>query len=62
MAQLTFGLMSGVEKFAPIAAGDVLVTHSGRRAFVNAVDDNIHGAVYLATDVKTGADCIVLER
>lgn len=62
VAQLTFGLMSGVEKVDPIAEGDVIVTHKSERHVVRVVSDNIHGAVYLTTNLKSGADCVVLER
>lgn len=52
----------GNEKVAPIATGDVLVTYSGKRVVVTAVESNIHGAVFLAVNLENGADCVVLER
>jgi hypothetical protein len=62
MAQLNFGLMSGVEKFAPIAHGDIIVTHKGARHVVTLVDDNLDGQVFLTVSLASGADCVVLER
>jgi hypothetical protein len=61
-AQLTFGLMSGVEKFQPWGHGDILVTKSGRRVVVTLVDDNIDGLVLVGVDLKSGGDVVVLER
>lgn len=52
----------GVEKAAPIATGDVLVTNSGKRVAVTTVESNIHGLVFLAVNLENGADCVVLER
>lgn len=61
-AQLTFGLMSGVEKVRPWAEGDVLVKHNGRRCIITQVSDDIHGQVAICIALDNGADCVVLER
>lgn len=60
--QLIFGLMSGVTPVDPWAEGDILVTHSGKRVVVVKVDSNDAGAVFVAVNLSTGADCVVLER
>ena len=57
-----FGARSGVEVVAPIAAGDVIVTHKHVRHVVTSVDDNIDGPVYLTVRCDNGTDCIVLAR
>lgn len=62
MAQLVFGLMSGVEKALPAEAGDQIVKANGRRYVVKATDDNIDGAVYVCVSLDSGADCVVMER
>lgn len=60
--QLVFGMMSGQTKAEPYKHGDTLVTHTGKRIVVLKVDDNINGLVFVALDLKTGAECVVLER
>ena len=62
MAQLVFGLMSGVDKALPAAVGDQIVKSDGRRYVVTATDDNIDGYVYVCVALDNGADCVVMER
>lgn len=59
--QLVFGLMSGVEKVAPWAEGNIIVKHSGRRYVVTHVSDNLDGAVLCCIALDNGAECVVLE-
>lgn len=62
MAQLFFGLMSGVAKCEPAAIGDQIVGRNGRRYVVTVSDSNDDGAVYVCVALDNGADCVVLER
>jgi hypothetical protein len=62
MSQLTFGLMSGVEKVAPYAVGDVLVKHNSERYVVTLVDSNDNGGVFVCVNLKSGAEAVILER
>lgn len=61
-AQLTFGLMSGVEQAAPFAEGDILVTKAFGRVVVHSVDDNVNGLVFVSTRLDNGNSVLVLER
>ena len=56
------GALSGVEKVAPFAVGDVIVKADGARHVITGVDDNIHGLVFLTVNIGTGRECVVLER
>lgn len=65
MSQLTFGLMSGVEKVAPYAEGDILVKHNGKRVVVKSVVRDVDACepeVILAIGLETGNDCVVFPR
>lgn len=59
---MNLGALSGTEKFAPIAHGDIIVTHKGARHVVMVADENNDGAVYCTVNLATGAECVVLAR
>lgn len=61
-SQLTFGLMSGVEKFEPIKHGDQLMTKPFGRVVVTHVDNNAQGLVFVCIRLDNGNECVVLER
>jgi hypothetical protein len=65
MSQLTFGLMSGVEKAAPYAEGDILVHKSWGRVVVRSVERDAEARepeVLLCTNLSNGTDCIAFPR
>ncbi len=59
---MNLGAKSGTETAEPYAQGNVLVTTSGKRVVITSVDSDIHGLVFLAVNLSTGAECVVLER
>lgn len=67
--QLTFGLMSGEEKFVPYAVGDVVVKHNGRRYVITATDnadgpmrDACDQPVFVGVALDTGTEGVILQR
>jgi hypothetical protein len=64
-AQLTFGLMSGIEQAAPYAEGDILVKHDHTRFVVTSVvrdADAKEPEVILAIRLDNGASCVLFPR
>jgi hypothetical protein len=64
-AQLTFGLMSGIEQAAPFAEGDVLVKHNGLRLVVTSVVRDAEAKepeVILGLAFSTGATVVTFPR
>jgi hypothetical protein len=67
MNQLTMNLggLSGTETVTPYAAGDVLVTNSGKRLVVTQVERDADAAqpeVLLCVRLDNGANCVVFPR
>lgn len=63
MPQLTFGLMSGVEKVRPISIGDILVTHKAKRFVVTHCDEDVDRApVYVCVSLETGGEAVIFGR
>lgn len=63
--QLMFGLMSGVEKVAPYAEGDILVRKRGDRVVVKGVvrdAESVEPEVLLCVSLASGNDCVVFPR
>jgi hypothetical protein len=60
-AQLTFGLMSGVEKFRPYAAGDVVVSRGERFVIESLTDAYARPALVLISCVD-GRQAIKFEN
>ena len=61
--QLTFGLMSGVEKTKPYAVGDILVKADGRRYVVTQIEQDAYDrSVFLCIRQDNGATAVLLEK
>jgi hypothetical protein len=64
-AQLTFGLMSGVEKAAPFAEGNILVKRNGLRLVVTRVERDSEACepeVIFGIALVGGAEVITFPR
>jgi hypothetical protein len=65
-AQLTFGLMSGVEPMAPYAVGDILVRARDRvRCVVTQVErdpEAVQPEVMFCVRLDTGVNCVLYPR
>ena len=63
MAQLTFGLMSGIEKVRPLAPGDIIVTHKSKRYAISHVsEDGDTHPVYVCVSLDSGEEAVILGR